>query len=350
MATAFLSKASSRGFSSNVSGPAMLGRQLAQFAITRQTTPFEELRVKEPASLEEAYEAQNAGILEQGRASHPIHGWKIGATNDEAMKRMGLREPFFGPLYKKNLLRAASSHGEHVLGSDNWSGITLRGIEVEWAAVMKKNLQPHGAAFTLDQVLKAVDYWVPALEVCASRLKKPHPSAFVSIADQASHGLLLLGGEKISVPTNDISSPQQAQEWAHENLNNWSVSLFDSASIDSSSGQGKELAKGSGKDVLTTGPLTALAWLANTLGPRTIEPPVGPLASESAGQTAGHVHLHLKAGDVVTTGTMTGLTPIVFDGKNKKPHAFGMAEASYEAAFVDRNKGNSMKLSVAFLR
>jgi 2-keto-4-pentenoate hydratase len=249
------------------------------------------------------------------------------------MQRMGLTAPFYGPLYRRNILSPASSHGEHVLGKDLYSSVTLRGVEVEFAAVMKKALSFHGGRtepFTLDEVLRAVDYFVPAVEVCATRLKKPPTSAFVSIADQASHGLLLLAGEKISVPSLAMSSPAAVQEWADEQLNSYQVSLFEGVF------GGKELAKGSGRDVLTTGPVTSLAWLANAL------------ASKSIGSQRTPIPLHLKPGDVITTGTMTGLTPITLGGN--RPHPFGVAEASFEARFVNPATNKTIKLSVAFLR
>jgi 2-keto-4-pentenoate hydratase len=93
----------------------------------------------------------------------------------------------------------------------------------------------------------------------------------LTIADQASHGRLIIAPH-LSIRADDW--PAFSKNFK---ANPARLSINDA-----------EVATGDGSLVLGN-PLTALTWLANTLK---------------------DANMHLKADDIVTSGTMTGLTPI----------------------------------------
>jgi hypothetical protein len=67
----------SRSFASSSGGPALLGRKLAQCALSSKITDLAEVNAVEPITLEEAYQAQNEGILETYRSNQEVRGWKV---------------------------------------------------------------------------------------------------------------------------------------------------------------------------------------------------------------------------------------------------------------------------------
>ena len=124
----------------------------------------------------------------------------------------------------------------------------------------------------------------PVIEVCGSRFTDNPPSSpingvpqasLLSIADQASHGCLVRAVRLVKPKT-------MWDQLTSTGFSHLPVRLFIN---------NKEVAVGSGADVLGN-PLTALTWLANALQ-RTERP--------------------LRAGDIVTSGTMTGLTQVKAD-------------------------------------
>lgn len=206
-------------------------------------------------------------------------GWKIGATNATAQQRMGLTEPFYGPVFQTNL---AVSPATVSIGK---SPFRVRGVEAEYAFLIGDDLPlPPGRADSLTraEVETAVAAIYPAIEVCGSRLAENPPATptssgvplatLLSISDQASHGSL--------VRTFTLAKSKAVWDgMVKGGFEQLAVTL---------TVNGKAVATGSGSDVLGD-PLHALTWLANAL--------------VKAGT-------HLRSGDIVTSGTMTGLTPV----------------------------------------
>ncbi len=54
-------------------------------------------------SLDQAYAAQAELILSIDRQ---ISGWKIGATSFDSQKRLGLKDPFFGPVFEEDIFKS----------------------------------------------------------------------------------------------------------------------------------------------------------------------------------------------------------------------------------------------------
>lgn len=232
-------------------------------------------------SVEAAYRAQAeaAGVLKARYGGLQV-GYKVGATNPAAQARMGLAEPFYGPLFSVNL---RSMSPAAVSASKN--GYRLRGVEAEFGFLLADGLPARERPYTRDEVAARVAAVYPTIEVCGSRFAEPPPPAaseaaqgapplatLVSIADQASHGCLVRG-VRFFKPMEDwleLTRPGFGHLPVHLRVNDALV------------------ATGTGADVLGD-PLTSLVWLANAV----------------CGSAAP-----LKAGDTVITGTMTGLTPV----------------------------------------
>ena len=181
----------------------------------------------------------------------PVAGWKIGATSPVAQEIMQTDEPFYGPLFEDAIYA---------------SGATLRlppglfGVEVEIALKLAKDM-PQGKSYTAEDIEAAVASVHPAIEVVAWRQHlQATADAVLAIPDFGlSHALVL--GASIT-------------DWQSLDL----VAAAAACTIN-----GAHATEGQGGDAFG-GPFTALLWLANN----------GP---------------GLKAGDVIATGTITGLAP-----------------------------------------
>lgn len=185
-----------------------------------------------------------------------VVGWKVGAASEAAMKMLGCDAPFAGRVFAPYLL---TSPAEVAVAA-----LHRLAVEAEFAFRLGRDLPPRADAYDFDAVADAVDtaypaielindYWVDGLALGVAHL----------IADNGSNGGLVLGA-----PVAD---------WRERDLAAHRVTL----SLD-----GQTVAEGEGRVVLGH-PLNTLVWLANDLSGRGIG---------------------LAAGQVVTTGTMTGMT------------------------------------------
>ena len=209
-----------------------------------------------PGGEADAYAVQR-GITEvSGRA---IAGYKIGATATIAMDMLGVDGPFFGPLYRETFRE---------------SGATVRlplahspGIEAEFVVGVAADLPPRDTPWTVEEVRGAVAWVAPGLEIVGTRIEGGLAGAGVlAIADGGANIDFVLG------PTHG--------DWRSADLSSHPVAL---------SINGIESATGNSGMLVFGDPVAGVAWLAN-------RPEVAPRG--------------LRAGDVVTTGTCTGITPL----------------------------------------
>lgn len=128
-----------------------------------------------PADLQQAWEVQDAVADALGG----VAAWKVGAGSPDA-------EPGCAPLPAPGVLPSAS-----MLRGSGWR---LRGIEVELALRLGRDLPaPHGPpdAATLQAAVAAV---LPAIEVVETRLADWRAAPELArVADQQLHGALVLG-------------------------------------------------------------------------------------------------------------------------------------------------------------
>lgn len=192
------------------------------------------------ATIEDAYEIQRFTVLEWQRRGRVVKGHKVGLASAAMQRQAGVNQPDYGHL-TGNMF-----HLEH-LPIPAGTFIQPR-IEPEVAFVLGSPLK--GPGVTVADVVRAVDFVLPSLEVVDSRIRDWRISIVDTIADNASSGGVILGSRSARVHDLDL---RMMGCTLHVN--------------------GELVETGGGGAVLGS-PLNSVAWLANTVGPLgvTLEP------------------------------------------------------------------------------
>ncbi len=135
-----------------------------------------------------AYEIQTINTqhaVDQGRT---ICGRKVGLTSVAVQKQLGVDQPDFGVLFTD----MARTEQEDV----ETTTLIYPRIEAEIAFIMGRGMDQPDA--TMADLLRSVEYVVPALEIVDSRVKDWDIRFTDTVADNASSGLYVLGAEKRS--------------------------------------------------------------------------------------------------------------------------------------------------------
>ena len=211
----------------------------------------------ELASVEGAYRVQR--IIET-RAPMPRFGWKVGATSEAAQSGLNADGPVTAPMHTPNCLTSPAT-----LAVFPGQGAS---VECEFAFRFSRDLPPRAVDYDQGEVLDAVGSVLPAVEVVGGRFEDGLSGIgqLRLIADMSAHTAFVYG-------------PEWA-DWRSADIKSYHVSLYRN---------GEAVAHGVGSNALGD-PLHVLLWTANHLSRR----------GES-----------IEAGQVVTTGTCTGLTPVV---------------------------------------
>ena len=208
-----------------------------------------------PGSLAEGYNIQAETAARAGRRQI---GWKIGSTSPAAQRRRGIEHPVYGRLFEDFCFTNPARLGRADFIDPH--------IEAEFGFRFGHDLSLAGAPHDRDSVLGAISALVPAIEIADGRCVDWRDcDGAMAVADNVGHGAVILG--------------DAVEGWVPQSLADEIVIV----TMD-----GVELARGSGSAVLGD-PVEALIWLANAL-PRD-----------------GH---SLRAGDIVITGTCTGLLAV----------------------------------------
>lgn len=231
-----------------------------------------------PRGEADAYEVQR-GITEVSGCE--VAGFKIGATARVAMDVLGVDGPFFGPLYRERFhdtgatVRLPTAHSP--------------GVEAEFVVGLAADLPPRDAPRTVEEVRPAVAWVAPGLEIVGTRLEGGLAGAGVlAIADGGANIDFVLG------PTDG--------DWRSADLAAHPVVLRIN---------GVEAASGNSGMLVFGDPIAGVAWLAN-------RPEVAPRG--------------LRAGDVITTGTCTGIRPLSPGDEAEADYgALGVVRARFEA-------------------
>jgi len=200
-------------------------------------------------AIQAKIEAQSGGTL---------FGWKIAATSEAGQKHINVGGPMVGRILPETVIPDG--------GVAAMAGNEMRVAEPEFAFRMRVDLPPRSSAYSVAEVLDAVDTLHPAIEIPDSRF-----ADFVSagepqiIADNACAHLFVLGRPAM--------------------LNWRALDLVEEKPVITLRGQRHV---GHGRNVLGD-PRIALAWCANELR---------------------QLGLTLRAGEVVTTGTCHPPLPI----------------------------------------
>ncbi|MCY4044924.1 MAG: fumarylacetoacetate hydrolase family protein [Cellvibrionales bacterium] len=186
-----------------------------------------------------------------------VVGKKIGVTSKVVQEMLGVHRPDFGFL-------------THTMEYPNNGKVSIKDTmiqpraEAEIGFKLKKDLK--GPGVTEQDVLDATDYIMPCFEIVDSRINDWKIKIQDTIADNASCGVYALG--------EDQADPNQLD------LPNLKVVVKKN---------GEFLSEGLGSAVQGN-PLTAVAWLANTLG---------------------EYGIPFLAGEVILSGSLVPLEPVV---------------------------------------
>lgn len=226
---------------------AIAGRLRAAAESGRAIAPIrEEL---EPGGVAAAYAVQAVNTEHYVKRGRRLVGRKIGLTSKSVQKQLGVDSPDFGMLYADMAL----CDGEEVA----LARVMQPKVEAEVAVVLERDLtQPH---VTLTEVISAVAYAVPAIEIVGSRIENWNIKLLDTIADNASSGLFVLGGSPVALDRVDLRMCGMVMER-----------------------RGEPVSLGAGAACLGN-PLNAAVWLARTMV---------------------DVGAPLRAGDVIMTGAL----------------------------------------------
>lgn len=206
-------------------------------------------------TIEDAYQIQQRMIQRRLDAGETIIGKKIGVTSKVVMDMLKVDQPDFGMMTSGMVF----NEGESI---DTSTMIAPR-AEAEVAFVLKSDLM--GPGVTAADVLRATDFVVPCFEIVDSRIQDWKIKIQDTVADNASCGVLTLGGVRRSPRDLDLALAGMVLE-----KNGELISTSTGAAVQGS-------------------PVNAVAWLANTLG---------------------RLGIGLKAGEVILSGSQSPLVPV----------------------------------------
>lgn len=156
--------------------PTALAQRLAQAFASGTRIPAAEIAV---ADEPQAYAVQDAWMAQVVRGGSSVGGWKVGAPNNAS-------EPNAAPL-PAACLRASGSH----LGAP---AASLRGIELELAVRLRHDLMPGDRLPSREEIAVAIGEVLPVIELVDSRLVETRQATPAPrLADLGSHGALVLG-------------------------------------------------------------------------------------------------------------------------------------------------------------
>jgi 2-oxo-hept-3-ene-1,7-dioate hydratase len=150
--------------------------------------------------MDDAYAVQSAWVQQKIAAGDQVIGYKIGLTSRVMQRAMKINTPDFGVLLES----MAFNNNSDICADD----FTDPRIEVELAFVLKKRL--FGDKLTIEDVLDATDYVVPALELIAARSHRVDPTTgytrtvMDTIADNAANAGIILGDQRFQADAIDL--------------------------------------------------------------------------------------------------------------------------------------------------
>lgn len=151
-------------------------------------------------SMDDAYAVQTAWVKLKRQDGDGLLGYKIGLTSKVMQRTMKIDVPDYGVLLE-SMDFANGTAIEAARFTD------LR-VEAELAFVLKDRLQ--GENVTIEEVLAATDYVVPALELISARSYRVHPKTgyvrkvFDTIADNAANSGIVCGSQTFKPDEIDL--------------------------------------------------------------------------------------------------------------------------------------------------
>ena len=210
-----------------------------------------------PGDVTAAYAVQdiNTGCwLERGRV---LSGRKIGLTSVAVQKQLGVAQPDYGMLFAD----MAVPDGLEIPRTR----LIQPKAEAEIAFILGRDLSVEH--ITVADVIRAVEYAVPAIEVVDSRIRDWRIAITDTVADNASSGLYVLGGPPRRLDGLDLHGCTMEM-------------VCGDAVVSSGTGQ-----------ACLGHPLNAVSWLARTMA---------------------RLGRPLKAGDTVLSGALGPMVPVAW--------------------------------------
>ncbi|TQR08569.1 2-keto-4-pentenoate hydratase [Psychrobacillus soli] len=186
----------------------------------------------ESISVDEAYQIQLEVVRQKREMGATIVGKKIGLTSKAMQEMFKVDKPDYGHLLDEMIYDEKS-----IISLDSF---IQPKIEFEIAFVLKKDLK--GPGVTVEDVIEATDYVVPAAEIIDSRIKDWEIKFEDTVADNGSSVGAIFGGNHCFL--NDIDLPDVEMK-VYKN--------------------GELIETATGAAVLGD-PINAVVWLANALG------------------------------------------------------------------------------------
>ena len=216
-------------------------------------SPIRELIGEEDVNL--AYEIQQINTNHRIQNGARIIGKKIGLTSEIVQKKFNVFQPDFGMLF----------HDKEVLngGSISIQQICQPMVEAEIAFVLKKDL--FETKLSLVEVINAIDFVLPAIEIVGSRIKDWDIKITDTVADNASASHFVIGHQPKKLSELDLVHCEMNMKVNHQICST-----------------------GKGSDCLGS-PLNAVYWLARKM----IE-----------------MGNSLKAGEVILSGALGPFIPV----------------------------------------
>jgi len=206
-------------------------------------------------TVEDAYRIQQRLNARRVTAGETIVGKKIGVTSQAVMSMLGVNQPDFGMLTDAMVYNEGEAIDARTLIQPKAEG--------EIAFLLKKDLV--GPGVSAADVLAATEGVMACFEIVDSRIRDWKIKIQDTVADNASCGVFVLGGRVIDPKRVDLQTCGMVLEK-----------------------NGEVVVTGAGAATMGS-PLTAMAWLANTLG---------------------RLGMPLKAGEIVLSGALGAMVPV----------------------------------------